>query len=162
MAKDNEIELKSELAAVVFIVANVASLGDIPVENIFSAISRGVAGDDLDTEELSNPLPNIICEAGDTWTAEDAGQFTGNWQGALRIIVSSSADDNTRAEHLARVSNVFNVFLTAASLAHDLENSLADYACNMALIRTKTVASKGRLWVSTLTLELSCCGSDLE
>ena len=154
MAGSNSILQKVQQAARDYVRA--AAFGWIDSDSIQSGISRGPAGDDMDADQSSTPLPSVVCQCS---SADPVGTNTGNWECELVIYLRESADDTTEDEHLAHAGAVFDLFLNwqDATTAMSL---LADFTCEHLVAGRQSYEAVGRSWRSQMTVSVHCFGQD--
>jgi len=160
----NNIKIKVQKALAAYLADK--DLGGIPAINIFRGISRGKAAAttttdsaslDEETEEQGVKLPCVVCDCN---RAEQSHPPGGNWKAFAEILIESNADDTTEDDHGEREGVVTGWFMTA-TIAADLSDSLAGFTALFVIVRDQSYTLEGRKWVSHLSLEIDCIGSDI-
>ncbi len=120
--------------------------------SIVPTVNRGPAGNDLDAEVSSTPLPKILvhCDRA-TRTAWPGG----GWRCFIDLQVVSNAEDTTEGDHDEHASAVFELFMDRDTAVTAL-SLLPGFACFLLMATDQNLAIDGRSWVSSLALEVEC------
>lgn len=106
-------------------------------------------------------MPHVVCMAE---VGEEFPQDTGNFWTQSTIEVHSSADPKTTTTltaHRRRAAYVFDAFLNG-TLAADLSSTGTDYHCfGIRNRRLGQEREEDRSWVSSISFDAYCCGSDM-
>jgi hypothetical protein len=155
MASSNSILQKVQQAARNYVRA--AAFDWVDSDSIQSGISRGPAGDDMDSETVSTPLPSIVCQC----ARASAVMFpnSGDWEAELAVHLRESAHDTTEDEHLAHFGALVDLFLDTEDAVAAL-SELADFTCAALTVNDQACEFIGKSWRSTLTVNIRCHGSD--
>ena|SRR5688572_3957611 len=122
-----------------------SSLNGVPTTSILAGI---------DDETLPNPRIVCLCREANVTDVP----FSGNWIARLEIVVRSNADDSSIEEHFDRAGEAFDLFFTDTTL-EDLSSAIPEFTAFQIVPDRQTYEREDRSWVSTMTMELACCGS---
>lgn len=121
------------------------------IADVAASIRSGITSEDIG-------LPVVVCQC---LRAQAAVPFEGNWSAALRIEVRSNADDDPDgAKHHENAGELFAKFMTATA-AVDM-SGLAGFTAQFVLPVEQGWDLNDRSWVSFLSLQVECCGSDFD
>ena len=118
-------------------------------------VYRGVENRETEANEGQNSslrkLPSIVCVC---YTAPPMPiNFRGNFEPICSVQVISNRDDTTRADHRARVEEVFGWFLTE-TIAADLTAAIENFYVAGVVPQQITTELRMRSWVSELPMLL--------
>lgn len=125
---------------------------DSGAKQIVPLFSRGPAGDNLDIEVDSTPLPKIVVSVE---RADVTVPYSGGWNAQVTIELTSNADDTTAGDHDAHFAEIGELFMDQSS-ARDALSLLDGITVYMAVVRSQSNSFSERSFVSALTVEMEC------
>lgn len=158
MANSNAIQNRAQQAARDFIRA--ANLSWIPDGSLHiqSGMSRGAAGDDLDIEVKSTPLPSIVCGCQRVSAADATSQ--GNWIATITVALRCGARETTEGDFTTRLGQVVDLFMDNAAALAGL-SALDGFTAFWLNVTDHNYETIGSSWRATISMDVQCCGSNI-
>jgi len=156
MAASNYVTDKVQQALKAFLKTQDFSAVGIPTAQIYSGVENATAqaSEGAATTRLL-PCVECVCQS-----AETIDEHFLNWLAEAEIRVRTNADDTTETAHHNTAATVFNT-ITTDTIKDDLSGALADFTCFLVNFRSQRWELLERSWVSVITFEVHCAGSDI-
>lgn len=109
-----------------------------------------------DLDELA--LPYVVCAASGGGQQEIIG--SGLFRIGCSVLVASSADDDTLADHRSLVDSVFGGLRTSTAEI-DLSDAVSDFHVVYVEFTGSTAEEADRKLMNKLEMDVVCCGTDI-
>ena len=139
-------DLNSKLEEAMKSLVDALALADVTV-------NTGATKSDLAT-------PYVICSAPGGGQEEENLKGTGIYRHEANVMVATSLDDDTIAEHRARVASVFDTFRDSA-ITTSLSDAVDDFHVYDVDFMDSPMEEEERKVTNTLAMEIVCCASDI-
>lgn len=154
MATGNYITSKAQQAIQAYL--RTLTFSGLPSAQIYSGIERD-AVITSETEEATRVFPCCDCVCQSATVSDRDGL---NWLAIAEVTIRNNADDTTEATHHTMAEAVVNA-LTTDEAAINLSAALVDFTAFLVSFTDQSWGIEERSWVSRLTFEIHCCGSDI-
>lgn len=131
----------------------------VPSAQIYRGFNRPV----LTEEENVEPIrltPCIECLCSKASPDDPDNNFTGNWVATAEVRVITSSDDTDEDAHHDLCASVYDTLITD-TVASDLSAAITGFHTQMVVPGEMQTNIEARNWITSYTLMLTCCPSDL-